>query len=170
MRLGHHLARAQEVFLRELRRSDKTLQDIRTEQNMDNPQITRWMRNRFFWDELKYAVKESRKLRRLEIEAAANVAARILAAVVPEDKAPLNPAKRKLLELAVDLGERLRQKKREQRRRRLRAKREQRKKRTRNEDGTIVQRVREDPQRTKLLEAMLEEEKRAHGSSRIVEK
>jgi hypothetical protein len=107
-------------------------------------------------------------VRRLEIEAAANVAARILAAVVPEDKAPLNPAKRKLLELAVDLGERLRQKRRDQRRRRLRARREQRKKRMRNEDGTLCDRVREEPRRAELLQAMLREKALAHGSPRIM--
>ena len=76
------MSRAQRVLLHEVRSSQLTLDEIRAKHRLENPQITRWRDNAFFWDALKVAVRETRQLRRLELEVAANVAAHVVGQAV----------------------------------------------------------------------------------------
>src|SRR5438477_4934471 len=111
MRLGHHISDKQETFMRHVRDGSMTLQEVRAAENLDNAQITRWMKNEFFWDALKFAVREARRHRRLELEVAANVASRTLVQLLVQGlrgNVPLEEWKVKLLLETIWLAERLR--------------------------------------------------------------
>ena len=71
---SQHMSHLQRKFVREIRSSELSLQEIRAAYNIDNPQITRWLRNQFFFHDLRFALRETRRLRYLDLAVAGNVA------------------------------------------------------------------------------------------------
>jgi hypothetical protein len=78
MRLSHHISDQQEKFLRDVRDSALILGEIQQRSGLTDARLARWMRNAFFWEKLREALRETVRRRRVELELAANAASRML--------------------------------------------------------------------------------------------